>query len=57
LYRARWNNELDLRSLKCTMQMDNLRPASDAKKLSCHRLEENVRADLTSFRTDQLRCA
>jgi hypothetical protein len=25
LYRARWNNELDLRSIKCTMQMDILR--------------------------------
>ncbi|HUQ72064.1 MAG TPA: IS4 family transposase [Planctomycetaceae bacterium] len=25
LYRARWNNELDLRSLKCTMQMHELR--------------------------------
>lgn len=25
LYRARWNNELDLRSLKCTMQMNELR--------------------------------
>ena len=25
LYRARWNNELDLRSIKITMQMDVLR--------------------------------
>jgi IS4 transposase len=25
LYRARWNNELDLRSIKSTMQMDDLR--------------------------------
>src|SRR6185369_16521642 len=25
LYRARWNNELDLRSIKSTMQMDELR--------------------------------
>ena len=25
LYRARWNNELDLRSIKSTMQMDILR--------------------------------
>jgi hypothetical protein len=25
LYRARWNNELDLRSIKITMQMDMLR--------------------------------
>ncbi len=28
LYWARWNNELDLRSLKQTMQMDVLRPAN-----------------------------
>ena len=38
LYRARWNNELDLRSIKSTMQMDTLRcKKPDLVPLDCHR--------------------
>lgn len=39
LYRARWNNELDLRSIKCTLQMDQLRcktPEQVQKELWTH---------------------
>jgi len=45
LYRARWNNELDLRSLKCTMQMDNLRcktPEQVRKEIWTHALAYNL---------------
>jgi hypothetical protein len=45
LYRARWNNELDLRSLKSTMQMDELRgrtPDSVRKEVWAHVLGYNL---------------
>jgi Transposase DDE domain len=45
LYRSRWNNELDLRSLKCTMQMDNLRcktPEQVRKEIWTHMLAYNL---------------
>jgi hypothetical protein len=45
LYRSRWNNELDLRSLKCTMQMDNLRcktPEQVRKEIWTHCLAYNL---------------
>lgn len=45
LYRARWNNELDLRSLKSTMQMDELRgrtPESARKEVWAHVLGYNL---------------
>lgn len=45
LYRARWNNELDLRSIKSTMQMDELRcksPESVRKEIWTHVLAYNL---------------
>jgi len=45
LYRARWNNELDLRSLKSTMQMRELRcktPALVRKEVWVHILAYNL---------------
>jgi hypothetical protein len=45
LYRARWNNELDLRSLKSTMQMDVLRcktPELVRKEVWTHILAYNL---------------
>ena len=45
LYRARWNNELDLRSIKCTMQMDVLRcktPELVRKEVWTHILAYNL---------------
>jgi len=45
LYRARWNNELDLRSIKSTMQMDELRcktPELVRKELWMHILAYNL---------------
>lgn len=44
LYRARWNNELDLRSIKSTMQMDELRcktPELVRKEIWAHALAYN----------------
>ena len=45
LYRARWNNELDFRSLKTTMQMDDLRcktPELVRKEVWTHVLAYNL---------------
>lgn len=45
LYRARWNNELDLRSIKSTMQMDILRcktPELVRKEVWTHALAYNL---------------
>jgi len=45
LYRARWNNELDLRSIKCTMQMHELRcktPELVRKEVWTHILAYNL---------------
>ena len=45
LYRARWNNELDLRSIKTTMQMDVLRcksPEMVRKEIWAHLLAYNL---------------
>jgi hypothetical protein len=45
LYRARWNNELDLRSLKSTMQMGELRcttPEAVRKEVWAHILAYNL---------------
>jgi hypothetical protein len=45
LYRARWNNELDLRSIKSTMQMDELRcktPELVRKEMWAHVLAYNL---------------
>jgi hypothetical protein len=45
LYRARWNNELDLRSIKITMQMDMLRclrPEQVRKEIWTHLLAYNL---------------
>lgn len=45
LYRARWNNELDLRSIKCAMQMDVLRcktPELVHKEVWTHILAYNL---------------
>ncbi|MGL4551559.1 MAG: IS4 family transposase [Gemmataceae bacterium] len=45
LYRARWNNELDLRSIKVTMQMDMLRckvPEMVRKEVWTHVLAYNL---------------
>jgi hypothetical protein len=45
LYRARWNNELDLRSIKSTMQMRDLRcktPALVRKEIWTHVLAYNL---------------
>ena len=45
LYRARWNNELDLRSIKSTMQMDVLRcktPELVRKEVWMHLLAYNL---------------
>jgi DDE family transposase len=45
LYRARWNNELDLRSIKITMQMDMLRcktPELVRKEIWTHVLAYNL---------------
>jgi hypothetical protein len=45
LYRARWNNELDLRSIKSTMQMRDLRcktPESVRKEIWTHILAYNL---------------
>ena len=45
LYRARWNNELDLRSIKITMQMDMLRclrPEQVRKEIWTHVLAYNL---------------
>jgi hypothetical protein len=45
LYRARWHNELDLRSLKSTMQMGELRckaPAAVRKEVWAHILAYNL---------------
>lgn len=45
LYRARWNNELDLRSIKITLQMDILRcktPELVRKEIGAHVLAYNL---------------
>jgi hypothetical protein len=45
LYRARWNNELDLRSIKITLQMDRLRcksPELIRKEIWAHVLAYNL---------------
>src|SRR5262249_25426544 len=45
LYRARWNNELDLRSIKVTLQMDMLRcktPEMVRKEIWTHVLAYNL---------------
>ena len=45
LYRARWNNELDLRSIKVTLQMDRLRcetPGLVRKEIWAHVLAYNL---------------
>jgi hypothetical protein len=45
LYRARWNNELDLRSIKCTLQMHHLRcktPELVRKEIWTHILAYNL---------------
>jgi hypothetical protein len=45
LYRARWHNELDLRSLKCTMQLHHLRcktPELVRKEIWTHVLAYNL---------------
>jgi hypothetical protein len=45
LYRARWNNELDLRSIKVTLQMDMLRcktPERVRKEIWAHVLAYNL---------------
>jgi Transposase DDE domain len=45
LYRARWNNELDLRSIKVTLQMDTLRcktPEMVRKEIWTHVLAYNL---------------
>jgi Transposase DDE domain len=45
LYRARWNNELDLRSIKVTLQMDMLRcktPELVRKEIWAHMLAYNL---------------
>ena len=45
IYRARWNNELDLRSIKTTMQMDILRcktPELVRKEVWTHILAYNL---------------
>ncbi len=45
LYRARWNNELDLRSIKITLQMDRLRcktPELVRKEIWTHALAYNL---------------
>lgn len=45
LYRARWNNELDLRSIKVTLQMDRLRcktPELVRKEIWTHALAYNL---------------
>src|SRR5262249_28979277 len=45
LYRARWNNELDLRSIKVTLQMDLLRcktPGLVRKEIWTHVLAYNL---------------
>jgi IS4 transposase len=45
LYRARWNNELDLRSIKSTMQMHDLRcktPELVRKEIWTHVLAYNL---------------
>src|SRR5262249_46289417 len=45
LYRARWNNELDLRSIKATLQMDVLRcktPDLVRKEIWAHVLAYNL---------------
>jgi hypothetical protein len=45
LYRARWNNELDLRSIKVTLQMDRLRcktPELVRKEIRAHALAYNL---------------
>ncbi|HUQ68901.1 MAG TPA: IS4 family transposase [Planctomycetaceae bacterium] len=45
LYRARWNNELDLRSLKCTLQMQELRcktPELVRSEIWTHILADNL---------------
>src|SRR4051812_15699469 len=45
LYRARWNNELDLRSIKVVLQMDLLRcktPELDRKEIWAHVLADNL---------------
>ena len=45
LYRARWNNELDLRSIKVTLQMDLLRcktPGLVRKEIWAHALAYNL---------------
>src|SRR5262249_10901705 len=45
LYRARWNNELDLRSIKIVLQMDRLRcktPELVRKEIWAHALAYNL---------------
>ena len=45
LYRARWNNELDLRSIKITLQMDEMRcktPELVRKEIWTHILAYNL---------------
>ncbi len=43
LYRARWNNELDLRSIKVTLQMDTLRcKTPNSKEIWMHLLAYNL---------------
>jgi hypothetical protein len=45
LYRQRWNCEVDLRSIKCSMQLDVLRaktPSMVRKEIACHLLAYNL---------------
>jgi hypothetical protein len=57
LYRARWNNELDLRSIKITLQMDMLRcktPEMVRKEMWTHVLAYNlIRTVMAQAAADQ----
>jgi hypothetical protein len=57
LYRARWNNELDLRSIKVTLQMDMLRcktPELVRKEIWTHVLAYNlIRTVMTQAATSE----
>ncbi len=56
LYRARWNAELDLRSLKQTMQMDILRcktPELARKEIWTHILAYNLIRTIMALAADQ----
>ena len=58
LYRARWNAELDLRSLKRTLQMDVLRcktPELVRKEIWTHILAYNLIRTIMAQAADQTR--